>query len=47
MSYNEIANKIKEEFNYPVTRQDVELYFEPNASEEGLDLMLQMKNLGL
>ena len=47
LSYNEIIRQIKLNFNYDVTREDVEQYFEPNGSEYELDKQLQINNLGL
>lgn len=47
LTYYEIKNLIKLNFNFEVTIDDIKLYFEPNACESSMDKQLQYKNLGI
>jgi len=44
-TYQEIKDKLKIDFDYDASLDDISNYYEPNFYEERLDLEQQMKNL--
>ena len=47
LSYNDILNHLKEEFNLIVTLTDIHIYFDNNIEENELDIQLLTKNLNI
>lgn len=46
-TYGELQKKVKEEFDYDASLDEISNYFEPNFYENRLDVEQQMKNLGI